>query len=200
MSHTTSYDGAPVATSRATPDTSSNSYHTSTSSSRARLRKHEISGTALPPLQKSTPGLSTTAPDVQLRRRQTRLPWLDGNQGRHHSVPKLPGSFVDDDAMLPEPLRASTSVRVGADATMSPVPMPVDQRNVSFASVGDALPPKSDVPAKAVSRQLSPTTVQQIAARAMQAPVYSPVQSKPAIPLVTPVSYTHLTLPTKRIV
>jgi len=94
--------------------------------------------------------------------------------------------------MLPEPLRASTSVRVGADATMSPVPMPVDQRNVSFASVGDALPPKSDVPAKAVSRQLSPTTVQQIAARAMQAPVYSPVQSKPAIPLVTLARQLHV--------
>jgi uncharacterized membrane protein len=133
-----------------------------------------------------------TAAGAQLGRRQTRLPWLDGNQGRQPSVPRLPGSFVDDDGLLPEPLRASTSVRLGADATMSPVPMSAALGNTSFASVADAPSLRPAVPTRSLSRQLSLTAAQQIAARAMQAPIYDPVQSKPAIPLVTLARQLHV--------
>jgi len=179
-------------------------YACATSASSARLQLSGKSNTS-PRRTISSAKISNTSTPINAsaETRQGRLPWLDGNQSRRFSVPKVPGAFIEEDvhhgkntiegiSLSQRQNKWKYDLATGADATVSPQPNSAPRSYEDFVYAGTATSPSSSVVTGGPPPQLSDNTARQIATRAMEAPVAEPVGSKPAVPLVTLARQLHI--------
>lgn len=196
------FDGSVAVKAPTTAGPQAPTYASATSASSARVQNpgRSNSSSRRAALNQKTFGATESSAAVP---RQGRLPWLDGSQSRRFSVPSVPGAFVEDDhrpsknitdgaSSYQNQYRWKYDLPTGADASVSPAPNPVARPNVDSIDSGTASTSQSPVIGGPVSRHLSANTVQQIAVRAMDAPVVESAESRPAIPLVTLARQLHV--------